>query len=105
VEDNDVVKAIIAASKDFNRFLVTSSLVPDLYCPGYSSSDALSKEANLMRTAVRYKADASKLTARVVADLSKKRKGGSAHCRDLQEDSGNGPPKSRHVRRIGKYRM
>jgi hypothetical protein len=48
--------------------------VPDLYCPGYSSADALSKEANLMRTAVRYKVDASKITTRVTVGLSAKGK-------------------------------
>lgn len=50
-------------------------LVLDLYCPGFSSAEALSKEANLVRTAVRYKVDASKMTARVTAELSTKRKG------------------------------
>ena len=59
---------------DLNRFLVTCSLVPDLYCPGYSSAEALSKEANLMRTAIRYKVETSKVTARVAAELSRKRK-------------------------------
>jgi hypothetical protein len=47
--------------------------VPDLYCPGYSSAETLSKEANLMRTAVRYKVDASKVTIQVTGDLSAKR--------------------------------
>jgi hypothetical protein len=56
---------------DLNRFLVTCALVPDLYCPGYSSAEALSKDANLMRTAVRYRVDASKITAKVTAELSK----------------------------------
>lgn len=36
---------------DLNRFTVTCALLPDLYCPGYSSAETLSKEANLMRTA------------------------------------------------------
>jgi len=58
---------------DLNRFMVTCALVPDLYCPGYSSAETLSKEANLMRTAVRYKVEASKITARVTAELSAKR--------------------------------
>ncbi len=39
------------AAAELNRFLVTCCLIPDLYCPGYSSAHALSKEA-LMRTAV-----------------------------------------------------
>ncbi len=32
---------------DLNRFVVMCSLIPDLYCPGYSSAETLSKEANL----------------------------------------------------------
>ena len=59
---------------DLNRFLVTCALVPDLYCPGYSSAETLSKEANLMKAAARYKVDASKVTAKVAAELSRKRK-------------------------------
>ena len=57
---------------ELNRFLVTCSLVPDLYCPGYGSVENLSKEANLTRAATRYKVDASKITARVTAELSAK---------------------------------
>jgi hypothetical protein len=49
--------------------------VPDLYCPGYSPAETLSKEANLMRAAARYKVDATKITANVRARLSVKRKG------------------------------
>ncbi len=70
------IHAMTAA--DLNRFVVTCALVPDLYCPGYSSAETLSKEASLMRTAVRYKVDASKITAIVTAELSKKRNGGKA---------------------------
>src|SRR5713226_393658 len=58
---------------DLNRFMVTCALVPDLYCPGYSSAETLSKESNLIRSAVRYKVDASKITTQVTADLSAKR--------------------------------
>src|SRR6266436_3039909 len=65
------IHAMTAA--DLNRFMVTCALVPDLYCPGYSSAETLSKEANLTRTAVRYKVDASKVTTQVTADLSAKR--------------------------------
>jgi len=68
------IRAMTAA--DLNRFLVTCSLVPDLYCPGYSSAETLSKEANLMRTAHRYKVDVTKITARVAAEASAKRRGG-----------------------------
>lgn len=57
---------------DLNRFMVTCALVPDLCCPGYSSAETLSKEANLTRTAVRYKVDASKVIATVTAELSAK---------------------------------
>ena len=67
------IRAMSAA--DLNRFLVTCAVVPDLYCPGYSSAETLSKDANLMRTAVRYKLDASKITAKVTAELSKPKRG------------------------------
>jgi len=59
---------------DLNRFLVTCALVPDLYCPGYSSAETLSKEANLMKAAARYKVDASKVTAKAMTELSRRRK-------------------------------
>jgi len=75
---------------DLNRFVVMCSLIPDLYCPGYSSAETLSKEANLMRTAVRYKVDASKIAARVTAELSKKRKGGKAQRRSAAKKEGKG---------------
>jgi hypothetical protein len=65
------IHAMTAA--DLNRFLVTCALVPDLYCPGYSSAETLSKEANLLRAAIRYKVDASKITTQVSADLSARR--------------------------------
>jgi ParB family transcriptional regulator, chromosome partitioning protein len=67
------IRAMTAA--DLNRFMVTCAIVPDLYCPGYSSAETLSKEANLMRTALRYKVDAAKVTATVTAKYSRKRKG------------------------------
>src|SRR5712671_6998063 len=63
----------VMTAADLNRFMVTCALVPDVYCPGYSSAETLSKEANLIRTAVRYKVDASKVTTQVTADLSAKR--------------------------------
>ena len=59
---------------ELNRFAVVCSLVADLYCPGYSPSETLSKEANLGLTAVRYKIDVAKITSRVSAELSAKRK-------------------------------
>jgi hypothetical protein len=61
-------------TSDLNRFLVTCAIVPDLYCPSYSSAETLSKEANLMKAAARYKVDASKVTARATVELSRKRK-------------------------------
>jgi ParB family transcriptional regulator, chromosome partitioning protein len=64
------------STADLNRFLVTCALVPDLYCPGYSSAETLSKEANLMRTALRYRVNASKIGTSVLTELSKKRKNG-----------------------------
>jgi hypothetical protein len=66
------IHAMTAA--DLNRFMVPCALVPALYCPGYGSAETLSKEANLMRIALRYRVDASKLTAGVTAELSAKRK-------------------------------
>lgn len=62
---------------DLNHFMVTCALVPDLLCPGYSSAEALSWEANLTRTSARYKIDAFKITAAVSAELSRKRKSGT----------------------------
>jgi ParB family transcriptional regulator, chromosome partitioning protein len=82
------IRALTAA--DLNRFIVACALVPDLYCPGYSSAETLSKESNLMRTAVRYKVDASKVTAEVKVELSKKRKGGKVQRRHVQKEAGSG---------------
>ncbi|MGA8223774.1 MAG: ParB/RepB/Spo0J family partition protein [Candidatus Acidiferrales bacterium] len=84
VDHEKLTEARIRAmtTADLNRFLVMCSVVPDLYCPGYSSAEALSKEANLMQTAVRYKVDASEITARITAELSKKRKGGTSRHRN-----------------------
>lgn len=59
---------------DLNRFLVTCALVPDLYCPGYSSAETLSKEANLMKAAARYRVYASTVAAKVATELARKRK-------------------------------
>ena len=58
---------------NLNRFIVTCALVPDLYCPSYSSAETLSKETNLMKAAVRYKVEAPKITAKAAAELSRKR--------------------------------
>ncbi len=76
------IRGMITA--DLNRFLVACALVPDLYCPGYSSAETLSKEANLMKAAGRYKVDASKMTAAVTAELSAKRKDRKAQSRNWQ---------------------
>ena len=59
---------------DLNRFMVTCAILPDLYCPSYSSAETLSKEANLMRTSVRYKVDALKIAAKVLTELSRRRR-------------------------------
>ena len=42
-------------SADLNRFLVVCALVSDLYCPSYNSTESLSKDSNLGRTALRYR--------------------------------------------------
>ena len=75
---------------DLNRFLVTSALVSDLYCPGYSYAETLSKEANLMRTALRYKVDATRVTATVTAKHCRKRKGyrGKTEMKKKKQGSG-----------------
>jgi len=75
---------------DLNRFLVLCSLVPDLYCPGFSPSEILSKEANLMQAAARYKVNASKITTAVTAELSAKRK-----TRKVQRSKANKVPRKR----------
>jgi len=77
------IRAMTAA--DLNRFMVTCALVPDLYCPGYSSAETLSREADLIRTAVRYKVDASKINTTVTAELSAGRKGGKARSCNRQK--------------------
>jgi hypothetical protein len=74
---------------DLNRFMVTCALVPDLYCPGYSLAETLSKEANLMCTAVRYKVDASKITAGVTSELSAKGKRGKRSKRGSSMKAGD----------------
>lgn len=63
---------------DLNRFLITCSLVPDLFCSSYNSADTLSKEANLMRTAVRYKVNVARIGATVLREFSKRRKQGKS---------------------------
>lgn len=83
------IRAMRAA--DLGGFMVTCALVPDLYCPGYSSVEILSKEANLTRTAARYKVDASKVIATVTAELSAKRKA-------AREKAGRGPSRGQHER-------
>lgn len=74
---------------DLNRFLVTCALVPDMYCAGYSSAETLPKESNLMRTAVRYKINVSKIGERVRTELSKKRKHGKAESGKLRKHTGS----------------
>ena len=62
------------ATADLNRFIVACALVPDLYCPGYSSSDVLPTKSNLATTASRYNVDVHKLTTQVTEALSRKAK-------------------------------
>jgi len=90
VDHEKLAKACIrtVTAADLNRFMVTGALVPDLYCPGYSSAETLSKEANLMRTAVRYKVEASKITA------------GSPPSRRPREDTARPIPQSAKTRQI-----
>jgi ParB family transcriptional regulator, chromosome partitioning protein len=76
---------------DLNRFLVSCALVPDLYCPGYSSAEPLSKEANLMQSAGRYRVDGSKITAMVTAELSANRKERKAQSRNRPKQGKSKP--------------
>lgn len=69
----ETIAAQVAKSPAY--IMVTCTLVPGLYCPGYSSAEALSKEASLMKAAARYKVDASRITAKITPELSRKRKG------------------------------
>jgi hypothetical protein len=84
VDHEKLAEAQIAGmtTADLNRFLVICVLVPDLYCPGYSSAETLPKEANLVRASARYKVDASKITAKVSAELSRKRRTGKGQRRN-----------------------
>lgn len=66
-----------------DRFLVTCALVPDLYCPGHSSAETRSKDANLMKATARYKVNVSKIGARVQTEFSKKRKDGKSTKRQV----------------------
>jgi len=63
------------STPDVQRFLIVCALASDLYCPGYNPGQALAKDSNLARTAVRYKVDVSKLAARVRSELSEKKLG------------------------------
>ena len=62
--------------QDLQRFLVVCALVSDLYCPGFDSSQKLSKDSNLAMTAARYKVDSSKLAIAVREELTKKAENG-----------------------------
>ncbi len=76
VDHEKLVRARIRAmaTADLNRFIVACALVPDLYCPGYSSSDVLPTKSNLATTASRYNVDVHKLTTQVTEALSRKAK-------------------------------
>jgi ParB-like nuclease domain len=77
VDYEKIAAASVQAMKtaDVNRFLVMCALVSDLYCPGYNPRQSLAKDANLARTAARYKIAAEKASATVRAELSKKTNG------------------------------
>ncbi len=62
---------------------------------GYSPAETLSKEANLLRTAARYKVDVSKIATGVTAEVSAKRRPAGAKSR---------PVSSRRVHRTAKIR-
>lgn len=85
VDHEKLAEARIRAmtTADLTRFVVMCALATDLYCPSYNSVETLSKEANLMKTAVRYKVNVLKMCERVRTELTKKRKYGKAHGRKL----------------------
>lgn len=62
------------STQEVQHFLVVCALVSDLYCPGYNPRQALGKDSNLARTAVRYKINTTKLAADVQTELSRKQK-------------------------------
>ncbi|HYW38268.1 MAG TPA: ParB/RepB/Spo0J family partition protein [Terriglobales bacterium] len=65
-------KAVGAMSaQEVQHFLIVCALVSDLYCPGYNSRQALGKDSNLARTALRYKIDSVKVSATVQEEVSK----------------------------------
>jgi ParB family chromosome partitioning protein len=63
-------------TQEVQHFLVVCALVSDLYCPGYDPRQALAKDSNLARSAIRYKIDTAKLAAEVRTQFSKKEKTG-----------------------------
>jgi len=73
VDYEKIAAAAVQAMKtaDLNRLLVVCSLVSDLYCPGYNPRQALEKNSNLARTAVRYKVDSARVATAVRVELSK----------------------------------
>jgi ParB family chromosome partitioning protein len=75
VDYEKIAAAAVQSMKaaDLSRFFVVCALVSDVYCPGYSSKQSLTKDCNLARTAVRYKIDLAKVGATVRAQLTKKK--------------------------------
>jgi ParB family transcriptional regulator, chromosome partitioning protein len=69
------------STPDVQRFLIVCALASDLYCPGYNPGQALAKDSNLARTAVRYKVDVSKIAARVRSELTEKKLGAGSSRR------------------------
>jgi len=73
VDYEKIAAGVVQAMKtaDLHRFLVVCTLVSDLYCSGYSPRQPLAKDANLARSAARYKVDTAKIAAVVRAEFSK----------------------------------
>ncbi len=63
------------SAQEVQHLLVGCALVSDLYCPGYNPRQALGKDSNLARTAIRYKIDTEKASETVREELSKPEKG------------------------------
>jgi ParB family chromosome partitioning protein len=62
------------STQEVQHLLVVCALVSDLYCPGYNPRQALGKDSNLARTAIRYKIDTAKVSKTVREELSKPEK-------------------------------
>jgi hypothetical protein len=62
------------STPEIHHFLLVCALLSDLYCPGYNPGQALAKDSQLARTALRYKINIPQVAAQVRSELSRKDK-------------------------------